>query len=42
MGELILEKQINNSYFQVDLRDFPSGIYIICVGNSKSFKLIKL
>ncbi len=42
MGELILEKEISNSSFQVDLRDFPSGVYIICIGNSKSYKLIKL
>ena len=42
IGDLIIEKQIINNSFQVDIRNLAPGVYIINIGNSKSYKFIKL
>ena len=42
MGELILEKNIDSDFYHVDLKKQPPGVSIINIGNSKSYKFIKL
>lgn len=42
MEELILEKNIDSDFYRVDLKKQPPGVSIIYIGNSKSYKFIKL
>ncbi len=42
IGELIFETVIDKNSLQIDLGNFLPGIYIIRVGDSESYKLVKL
>ena len=42
MGDIIIEKKVNSSSFQIDTRKLSPGIYIIRNTRTRSYKFIKI